>query len=152
MKKYPVQSILTRADELGIVLWISDGEIQADGPPGTLSDRFREIIASHRKDVLEAMCEPELCCTCLDQNVETPATHGGPDSIMYCEAHRPAPETVCRVCGEQSVHHSPSGHGYCVTHYRCARCGQPPTWKRHYGAYICSCSYSQVLGPIEGRF
>src|SRR4051812_15754591 len=86
MKKYPIEQILARAEELGIVLWISDGEIQADGPDGTLTNRFSETIASHKQELLAVLPAP-LCAACLNAGKETPATDEGPDEFMYCTVH-----------------------------------------------------------------
>lgn len=93
MKKYPVEIILARADALGIVLWIANGDIQTDGPPGTLTDRFRQTIADHKRELLAVLPAP-LCASCLDQNKETLATWEGPEGMMYCGSHKPAQERL----------------------------------------------------------
>lgn len=87
MKKYLVSTILSRAAELGIVLWISLSEIQADGPPGTLTDRFRETIASHKRELL-AVLPATLCAACLDAGEETRAVYMGVDELMCCKRHQ----------------------------------------------------------------
>lgn len=93
MKRYPIETILDRCNQLGIVLWISNNEIQADGPPGALSDQFHQVIADHKRELLAVLPAP-LCAACLDTGKETPATWQGPNDLMYCEAHRPAQERL----------------------------------------------------------
>lgn len=89
-RTYSVAEILTRANYFGIVLWISNGEIQADGPAGALSEKFCQTIAEYRKELLASDDVPaSLCAACLDAGRETRATWEGPGELMFCESHRP---------------------------------------------------------------
>jgi hypothetical protein len=102
MKKYQISQILARADQLGIVLWIANGDIQADGPPGTLTDRFRQTIADHKRELLAVLPAP-LCAACLDAGKDTLGTWQGPDELMLCETHRPVQERL--PISEQLLRH-----------------------------------------------
>lgn len=88
MKRYPISQILDRASERGIVLWIANSEIQAEGPAGTLTDLFYRVIAEHKSELLAVLPAP-LCAACLDENKEARATWEGSDGLLYCESHRP---------------------------------------------------------------
>lgn len=100
MKKYPVQVILQRADNLGIILYRDGNEIHIEGPAEHLTDKLRQVIADNWHELLPVL-PVTLCFTCLDEGRETPAFYEAAQ-IMYCEAHKPVVEACTVPDGQRS--------------------------------------------------
>ncbi len=105
-RKFPPESILSRALEYGMRLILSDGELVVESPPeleqvtrekalAVISGTRSEIIAYLRRLNEQYQCEieeearlhPEICCVCLSQGKETPALPEDHEGFMYCAVH-----------------------------------------------------------------
>lgn len=89
-KTYGVSSILSRADELGMVLWIEGDELKIVAPPGLPQlTKALAVIKEHKAAIivhLRSIKACALCSTCLDEGRETEAGLAL-DDFMYCEKH-----------------------------------------------------------------
>lgn len=74
------QYILTRANELGITLWIVDDKVKYRGAAGTIPPKMFEVVRVHKADLIAYL--PYICSVC-QQEVE----HYSSEGIPYCQLH-----------------------------------------------------------------
>src|SRR5882762_10557759 len=74
--------ILTRADELGITLSVSNGNINIKAAPGVVTPMVLQVIRANKAALIEALTA--YCSVCLE--IALPDSH---DGLMYCAEHHP---------------------------------------------------------------
>ncbi|GHO51494.1 hypothetical protein [Ktedonospora formicarum] len=89
-RKHDVSSILKRAADLGMVLYVEGDELKVLAPRGLPQlTKALEVIKGQKPAImahLRSIKECPLCSTCLDEGRETEATRELAD-FMYCEEH-----------------------------------------------------------------
>ena len=131
-----LQTIMAWAKEERLTLAAQDHRLLIKGR-GNVPDALLEQLKI-QKPALLAVLE-QLCFTCLDEGVQTPAHLIGPEDVLYCMPH-----ALCCQCGEPAEHFSPSWYGYCTDCYVC-RNGYAPQWVRYHAIWVCAC----VLMPLD---
>ncbi|MBO0796388.1 MAG: hypothetical protein J2P36_36315, partial [Ktedonobacteraceae bacterium] len=176
-QSFDIQSIFTRAAELGIELAL-DGEnsIAVSAAPGVVTAQILDVLRAHKQDLIEylqslattpenAPPDKDLTAQAGDIDVtpraEACAICGGPlhrvcsVGVGYCANHWPyaGDEPIregsqCCKCGAPARHASPSGYQYCTEHYQCVR-GHALRWRRHEesASWRCACFWEHTNEP-----
>jgi len=96
-QRYDVPSILKRADELGIALYIEGDSLKIKAKPGVVTEKALTVIKAHKPAIIDYLraqppalkAGPPLCATCMDAGVERPALSDDYEGFMYCAEHHP---------------------------------------------------------------
>lgn len=107
IKTWDALTILNRATVLGIEISLAGEKLilESDNP---IEPKVKEVVKAHKSILiahlkkqqaeqqaeLEAWLatqevEPELCSTCFEQGLETPALNEPHEGLMYCGEHHP---------------------------------------------------------------
>lgn len=75
-----VQYILSRANELGILLWVKGDKVKYRGKAGTIPPKMFEVVKQHKPDLIAYL--PTVCVVCQSE-----VEHYSIEEIAYCQTH-----------------------------------------------------------------